>query len=64
MSLISLIPVLVIASAMEALDLFDDFRSLGYLNWSNSIHDLINTCFWPVLIYLIVQFKSKKSKYV
>lgn len=46
---LSLIPVLLVAGAMEYLDLHDDMRSLGHMRWSASIHDLVNTTFWPVL---------------
>lgn len=62
-SFVAFIPVLVVASSMEALDLFDDFHSLGNLNWGNSLHDVINTCMWPFLICLIFRFENKqKSK--
>lgn len=46
----SLIPVFLVAGAMEALDLRDDLGSFGYMRWSASLHDLINTVFWPVLV--------------
>lgn len=57
-SIIYLIPVFIVASIMEILDLSDDFRSLGHFNWANSLHDIINTCFWPVLIFLLLKYKK------
>lgn len=47
---VSLVPVFLVAGAMEALDLRDDLASFGYMRWSASLHDLINTVFWPTLV--------------
>ena len=56
-----LIPVFVIAGGMEVLDLLDDWQSLGYLRWSASLHDVINTTLWPtIIVFLIKYFDSKK----
>jgi hypothetical protein len=46
---LAVLPVLLVAGAMEVLDLRDDLGSLGYMRWSASLHDLINTVFWPTL---------------
>ena len=56
--LVCLIPVILTACLMEALDLRDNFNSLGHMNWSASVHDLINTVFWPVIIAGFVKFKK------
>jgi hypothetical protein len=48
-----LIPVVIVASLMEILDLRYDYVSLGHFRLNAitaSIHDLINTTFWPVVI--------------
>ncbi|MFA5495923.1 MAG: hypothetical protein WC247_14230 [Porticoccaceae bacterium] len=45
----SLLPVLLAAGAMEAQDLRDDLVSLGYMRWSASVHDFVNTVFWPTM---------------
>lgn len=55
-----LIPVFLIATAMEVLDLRDDWQTLGYFRWSASIHDLGNTTLWPLAIYLWLRFRSAK----
>ncbi len=53
------IPVAIVACSMEALDLYHDFQSFGYFHWRASIHDIINTTFWPVSIV----FMAKAVKY-
>ncbi len=48
-----LIPVVVVASSMEILDLRYDYVLQGHFRLkaiTASIHDLINTTFWPVVI--------------
>ena len=51
----SLAPVLLAAFTMEALDLRDDYQSFGYLRWSASVHDIVNTTFWPIMIVGLVR---------
>jgi hypothetical protein len=53
---IALIPVLLIAVSMEIVDLYDNYRTMGSMYWANSIHDLVNTALWPVVIVLLAQF--------
>lgn len=53
-----LIPVLLVAAGMEAFDLVDDWRSFGYLRWNASLHDFVNTSFWPVVIVLLVKLRA------
>ncbi len=59
---ICLIPVLLLAMGMESVDLYDDYKSVGYMRWSNSIHDMINTLFWPVLIVLFFKFRQRRDR--
>ncbi|MDH5218858.1 MAG: hypothetical protein OEX19_14250 [Gammaproteobacteria bacterium] len=54
---VCIVPVLVIACLMELLDLRDDLSSLGYLRWSASVHDVINTTLWPIVITILVKVK-------
>lgn len=61
-SLKGLVPVLLLAIAMEVLDLRDDFHSLGHFRWGASFHDTINTLFWPFVIVLLFKLKLIKSK--
>ncbi|MFT5580593.1 MAG: hypothetical protein ACI9WS_003360 [Paraglaciecola psychrophila] len=53
-----LIPVLAIACGMEVFDLIDDWRAFGYPRWSASIHDIVNTVFWPVAIVALVKIRA------
>ena len=51
-----LIPVVVVASLMELLDLRDDYADQGYIRiaaLTASVHDLINTMLWPVVIVVL-----------
>ncbi len=57
-----LVPVSVVALGMEAFDLFDDYRSFGYLRWDASLHDVVNTVFWPVLIVMLVKLGAIDQK--
>ena len=51
-----LIPVFIIALLMEMMDLRDDLYSLGHFRWSASIHDFVNTIFWPAILVILGWF--------
>jgi hypothetical protein len=53
---IALIPVALVASLMEVTDLYDNYRTLNSIGWGNSLHDVVNTAFWPVTIVLLAKF--------
>ncbi len=53
---IALIPVFVVAAAMEVIDLYGNYQTMDSMYWGNSLHDLVNTLFWPVVIVLLVRF--------
>ena len=53
-----LVPGFAIGFGMESFDLVDDWRSLGYVRWGASIHDIINTVFWPLVIIALVKFRA------
>lgn len=55
-----LIPVLFVAFGMEAFDLVDDWRAFGYLRWSASLHDIVNTSFWPFVVVVLVKLRAIK----
>ena len=57
----ALVPVLLIAVGMELLDLRDDFNALGNLRWGASLHDILNTLFWPTVIVLLAKVRLIKS---
>lgn len=62
-SLRSLLPwlaVVVVALAGELFDALDDVRSLGHWRWAASIHDIVNTLFWPTALLLLT--RSRRSR--
>ncbi|TDU69282.1 hypothetical protein EI77_02933 [Prosthecobacter fusiformis] len=57
----SLIPWLAafgIACLGEAVDMRDDLSSLGHWRWQASLHDVMNTAFWPTAFFLLARFSS------
>ena len=51
-----LFPAIVVASLMELLDLRDDYSDQGSIRaaaLTASVHDLINTMLWPVVIVVL-----------
>jgi hypothetical protein len=56
----NLIPVLITAIFMETFDLRDDFTSFGHFRWSASLHDVLNTMFWPAVVILLLKFRLIK----
>ncbi len=56
--IVCVLPVLMIACLMEAFDLRDDLNSLGYMRWSASVHDIVNTALWPVVITFFAKVRA------
>jgi hypothetical protein len=56
-SFVPLAAALLPALAGEALDLRDDVRSLGYWRWQASLGDVLNTTFWPFVIWLLARVR-------
>lgn len=52
--------VFVIACAGEWVDRRDDLESLGYWRWQASVHDILNTLFWPTALTLLWLLKYRK----
>ncbi len=52
-SLVPLLAVLGVAALGEVLDARDDFRSLGRWRWQASLHDVVNTAFWPAVLWVL-----------
>lgn len=48
--------VLVVALGIEAFDAFDDWVQLGRWRWKASLHDVVNTLFWPTVLALLARF--------
>ncbi len=51
--------VLILSLLMECFDLRDDLSAYGQFRWSASLHDIVNTLFWPVIITLILRPSRK-----
>jgi hypothetical protein len=47
---------LLAALMAEALDLKDDIASLGHWRWAASLHDVLNTLFWPTVLTVLGHF--------
>jgi hypothetical protein len=52
----AILAVLAVAVVGELLDLRDEFRSRERLLFWASLHDLINTCFWPLVLWLLARY--------
>src|SRR5262245_11257339 len=55
-STMALLLVLAVALVGEILDLRDEFRSHERFKWWASLHDLLNTCFWPLVLWLLARY--------
>jgi hypothetical protein len=55
----SFIPwAIVLAAAMlgEVLDMRDDLSYIGFWRWRSSLHDVVNTIFWPSALMALARF--------
>jgi hypothetical protein len=50
--------VLAVAIVGEFFDMRDDIASLGHWRWKASLHDIVNTQFWPAVIMLLARFSG------
>jgi len=55
-SIVPWLAVVAVAVAGELLDMRDDVASLGYWRWGASLHDVLNTIFWPTVLFLLARF--------
>jgi len=53
-----LLAVVLVAIGGELFDLQDDLVSLGYWRWSASLHDVLNTVFWPAVLSAAMRWTS------
>ncbi|GAA5180491.1 hypothetical protein GCM10023345_01990 [Acinetobacter kookii] len=53
--------VLIVAIAAELFDARDDLINHGLWRIGASLHDIINTIFWPLLIWLMARFRLWKG---
>jgi hypothetical protein len=52
----AMLAVLLVAIAGEVLDLRDEIRDHERLKIWASLHDLVNTCFWPLVLWLLARY--------
>lgn len=45
----------------EGVDMADDLRWLGHWQWQASLHDVLNTSFWPLAIFLLARWSPLVS---
>lgn len=53
-----ILPAAVVVAAAcigELLDMRDDINSLGYWRWRASLHDVVNTAFWPFVLSIFMR---------
>lgn len=55
-SVFALLAVLAVAMAGELLDARDDLRVHGHWRVMASLHDLVNTMFWPLALWLLARY--------
>jgi hypothetical protein len=56
-SIVPWLAVAAVAIAGEAIDMIDDLSSLGHWRWDASLHDVVNTLFWPTAIWLLARYR-------
>lgn len=54
------VAVFLVACAGEWVDRRDDIASLGYWRWEASVHDILNTLFWPTVLTVLWLLKWQK----
>jgi hypothetical protein len=54
-SIVPWLTVLAVAIAGELIDMIDDLSTSGHWNWGASLHDIVNTLFWPTVIWLLAR---------
>jgi hypothetical protein len=55
-SIAPLVAALLVAILGEALDARDNFRTLGQWRVGASVHDVLNTLFWPLALWLLARY--------
>lgn len=52
-SILPWLTVLGVALLGEGLDLRDGLRGFGHWRWTDSVHDILNTLFWPTVMVVL-----------
>ena len=56
-SLLPWLAVVAIAAIGELTDMRDDLATFHRWRWADSLHDLVNTIFWPTAIMILCRLK-------
>jgi hypothetical protein len=65
-SLRSVLPwlaVVLVAVLLELPDMRDDFNSVGHWRWQASLHDIVNTLFWPTVLLFLARNRTLFGAY-
>lgn len=54
--------VLALACGMEVLDAIDAMRSYGHWWARASAHDIVNTAFWPTIVFVLARWTKVLSR--
>jgi hypothetical protein len=57
-SLVPLIMVILVCMLAETVDMYDDIAFRGYWRWNASLHDFLNSLFWPTMIFLLARYTA------
>lgn len=57
-SIVPLVMVLLVCALAETVDMYDDIAFRGYWRWNASLHDFLNTLFWPTVIFLLAKYTA------
>ena len=55
-TIVPLVMVLLVCVLGETIDMYDDIAFRGYWKWGSSLHDFLNTLFWPTIIFLLARY--------
>ena len=55
-SALAILAVVALAALGEMLDARDDLRIQGHSRVMASLHDLVNTVFWPLMLWLLARY--------
>jgi hypothetical protein len=50
--------VLAVACAGEVVDAIDQIHIEGFWEWPGSVHDIVNTLFWPTVFFLVARYSE------
>jgi predicted esterase len=54
--------VILAALGGETIDMWDDVRSLGYWRWQVSLGDVVNTIFWPLVLWALSRWRATEDR--